>query len=203
MALARGFTDPVHDAQAVFRAAMDALARPGRVGSLACALAPPAPLAPELAALALTLADADTPIWLDAPLAEVAAVSEFLRFHTGAPIVPSPAEAAFALIADPAACPDFAQFRQGSPDYPDASTTLILAVERLSDDDGLGLEGPGIRGRTQLDAAPLPADWPARLRANHAGFPRGVDLLLTAPGRVAGLPRSARLVEPVVDSMEA
>lgn len=196
MALARGFADPVHDAQAVFRTVMEALARPGLVRRLACALAPPAPLTPELAALALTLADADTPIWLDRSLAGCAAACEFLRFHTGAPIVANPAEAAFALIADPCACPPFAAFAQGTPAYPDTSATLILALARLSERGGLGFAGPGIRGRTQLDAAPLPPDWPERLQANHAAFPRGVDLVLAAPGRVAGLPRSARALVP-------
>ncbi len=197
MALARGFADPVHQAQATFRTLMDALARPGRIGRLASDLDPPPPLTPELAAVALTLVDADTPVWLDATLAANPAVAAFLRFHTGAPIVAEPAGAAFALIADPAACPPFPDFAQGSPDYPDTAATLVLAVDRLSE-DGPGFAGPGIRGLVHLGAAPLPADWPMRLAANQDAFPRGLDLVLTAPGVVAGLPRSSRLVRPEV-----
>lgn len=193
MALARGFADPVHQGQATFRTLLDALARPGRIGRLASDLDPPAPLTPELAAVALTLVDADTPVWLDGPLAANPAVAAFLRFHTGAPIVAEPAGAAFALIADPAACPPFPDFAQGSPDYPDTAATLVLALDCLSE-DGPGFAGPGIRGLVHLDAAPLPADWLERLAANQAAFPRGLDLVLTAPGVVAGLPRSSRLI---------
>ena len=97
-----GFADPVLDAQRVFRGVMEALARPGSLQPLADLPEVPAPLTPELAAIALALADADAPLWLDAPLAGAPAVAEFLRFHTGAPIVKDPAEAAFALVADPA-----------------------------------------------------------------------------------------------------
>lgn len=192
MALARGFSDPVHDSQGVFRTVMDALARPSLVRPLVSDLTPPAPLTPELAAIALTLADADTPLWLDESLSRVPEIAEFLRFHTGASIVAAPAGATFALIADPRHCPPFRGFAQGTPDYPDASATLILAVDRLSGEGGLGFDGPGIRGRVHLDAAPLPADWSERLQANHAGFPQGIDLLFVAPGLVAGLPRSAQ-----------
>ena len=192
MALARGFSDPVHDSQGVFRTVMDALARPGLVRSLVSDLTPPAPLTPELAAIALTLADADTPLWLDESLSRVPEIAEFLRFHTGAPIAAAPTGATFALLADPRHCPPFRDFAQGTPDYPDVSATLILALDRLSGDGGLGFDGPGIRGRAHLDAGPLPADWPERLQANHSGFPQGIDLLFVAPGLVAGLPRSAR-----------
>ncbi|MGU3362513.1 phosphonate C-P lyase system protein PhnH [Methylobacterium sp. M6A4_1b] len=209
LALARGFADPVHEGQAVFRAAMEALSRPGRIRALVTALAPPAPLTPELAALALALTDADTPVWLDAPLRADPAVAGFLRFHTGAPIVAAPGQAAFALIADPARCPAFTDFARGTPAYPDASATLILAVDTLSDgagqpstgqpstgqsSAGLAFAGPGIRGTARLEAGPLPADWAARWAANHAGFPLGIDCFFVAPGRLAGLPRSARPV---------
>ncbi|TXM63993.1 phosphonate C-P lyase system protein PhnH [Methylobacterium sp. WL120] len=194
--LAHGFADPVHEGQAVFRAAMEALSRPGRIRPLATTLAPPAPLIPELAALALALTDADTPVWLDAPLRAEPAVAAFLRFHTGAPLVDAPDRAAFALIADPARCPAFAAFAQGIPAYPDTSATLILAVETLSDSAGPAFAGPGIRGTAHLDAGPLPADWASRWAANHAAFPLGLDLLFVAPARLAGLPRSARPVAP-------
>ncbi len=87
-------------------------------------------------------------------------------------------------------CPPLATFAQGSPAYPDGSTTLVLALDALEAGAGLRLTGPGIRGTADLALAPMPPGWPGALRENHAGFPLGVDGLLTAPGRVAGLPRS-------------
>ncbi len=195
-ALAPGFRDPVRDAQAVFRAAMEALARPGTIRALPADLPqPPAPLTPGLGAIALALADHEAPLWLDAPLAAAPAVAEWLRFHSGAPVTADPASAAFALVADPPRCPPLAAFAQGTPDYPDRSATLVLAVAALATgSEGLPLEGPGIRGRARLAAAPLPPDFRERLERNRAGFPLGVDHLLAAAASVAGLPRSARVV---------
>ncbi|TCK28971.1 alpha-D-ribose 1-methylphosphonate 5-triphosphate synthase subunit PhnH [Ancylobacter aquaticus] len=191
--LANGFDDPVFDSQAAFRTAMWALARPGRVEPIITALTPPAPLNPEAAALVLALCDYETPLWLDAALARVPEVGDFLRFHTGAPIVTDAREARFALIAEPADMPDFSDFAQGSPEYPDASATLIVQVEAFT--GGLVLEGPGIKGRAAFGATPLPADIVARLAENRALFPLGVDLLLAGPGGVAGLPRSVTVKE--------
>lgn len=193
-ALAPGFDRPARDAQAVFRAVMEALARPGTVQPLPAGLPrPPAPLTPGLGAIALALADHETPLWLDAPLAAAPAVAEWLRFHTGAPVTADPALAAFALVADPPRCPPLAAFAQGTPDYPDRSATLVLAVTALATGEGLPLEGPGIRGQTRLAAAPLPPDFRERLANNRARLPLGVDHLLVAPGSVAGLPRSTRV----------
>lgn len=193
--LAPGFADPVHDAQGTFRAVMDALARPGLPRRLDTGLAPPAPLTPELAAVALALTDADTPVWLDAGLAAAPEVAAYLRFHTGAPLTDDPARAAFALIRDPARCPPLARFAQGTPAYPDTSTTLVLALDRIAAGVGLHLTGPGIRGATRIALAPVPDGFVDQCAANHAGFPLGIDLILTAPGLVAGLPRSTAVTE--------
>ena len=56
---------------------------------------PPAPgaLSPATAAYLLTLVDRDTPLWL-APEFDLPAVRDFVRFHTGAPIVAGRGEAA-------------------------------------------------------------------------------------------------------------
>ena len=68
-ALAPGFAEPVLDAQAVFRASMQAFAWPGTVVPCPTELKPPAPLSPVSAALALTLADFEVTLWLDATFA--------------------------------------------------------------------------------------------------------------------------------------
>jgi alpha-D-ribose 1-methylphosphonate 5-triphosphate synthase subunit PhnH len=193
--LAPGFADPVHDAQGTFRTVMDALARPGRVRPIAGSLRPPEPLTPEIAAIALTLTDADTPVWLDAALAGAPEVAAYLRFHTGAPLTDDPSRAAFALVRDPGRCPPLTRFSRGTPAYPDTATTLVLAFDAITDGAGLQLTGPGIRGSARLAPTPLPGGLVAQLAANRADFPLGVDLILTAPGRVAGLPRSTAVTE--------
>jgi alpha-D-ribose 1-methylphosphonate 5-triphosphate synthase subunit PhnH len=81
-----GFADLVLGAQSVFRAVMEALARPGSVQSIASDALPPAPLTPELGAVALTLCDHDTLVWLDPVLAANEAVTAWLAFHCGAPL---------------------------------------------------------------------------------------------------------------------
>jgi alpha-D-ribose 1-methylphosphonate 5-triphosphate synthase subunit PhnH len=198
MALSPGFAEPVLAAQSCFRAIMEASARPGQVyrlsGERGEAVAPPAPLSRGAGALALTLFDQDTPVWLDAPLC-AENVTYWLRFHTRAPIVGDPQHAAFAILADPERAPPFDAFALGTLDYPDRSATLILQVDSLGEGRRLVLTGPGIKGRTTLHATPLPADLLQRLATNSGLFPRGIDLLLVTESSVAALPRSVTASE--------
>src|SRR5262249_14125495 len=142
------------------------------------------------AAVAATLLDYETPLWLDPLLARASQVVEWIRFQTGAPMTVDPRQAAFAIIAEPAQAPPFDLFALGTAEYPDRSTTIILQVQRLGDGECLSLSGPGIAGQTQLAAEPLPLDLHDRLAANRALFPRGVDVMLVSPDAVAALPRS-------------
>ncbi len=190
-----GFRDPVLDAQTVFRAVMDALARPGTIRALAGRLMPPSPLTPELAALVLTLADHDTPVWLDSALAASGEVRAWLAFETGAPVVDTPVTADFALILDLATATPLSAFAFGTDEYPDRSTTLIAAVPALSGGEPLTIRGPGIDGSAAIAPQGLPPDFAAQWAANRAAFPRGVDLLLAAEDAVMGLPRTSRIVE--------
>ena len=180
-------------AQSAFRAIMDATARPGSPQPITAAPDAPAPLSGEAAAIVLTLFDQDTPVWLDEPLADAPDLADWVRFHTGAPMVRDPDLSAFALIGDPARLPALDRFNQGAADYPDRSTTLILQVASFEEGETMVLTGPGIRGAQPFRAAPLPSDMPERIAANRSLFPRGVDLLLAAPQRIAALPRSVRL----------
>ena len=188
-----GFSDPVFDAQAIFRAVMDAMARPGIVQPAKALAKPPQPLSPVAAAVALTLCDHDTPLWLDPALKQAAAVASWLGFHAGAPLANTPADAHFAVVADPASLIAFENFAQGTQEYPDRSTTLILQVASLSSGDQLVLEGPGIDGSTTFAPAPLPRHFVEQWKQNRARFPRGVDLVLAAPEGIACLPRTTRI----------
>jgi len=179
--------------QAAFRAVMDCTARPGETRTLDGVVAP-APLAPVTAALVQSLADYDSPVWLDAVLAAVPAIADWIRFQTGAPIVTEPREAVFALISNGRAIPDFNSFAQGSEEYPDRSTTLIVQVEGFAG-PAITLTGPGIKSTQAFSAHPLPDDFTVRMANNRELFPRGIDLVFVAGHRIAALPRSVRIVE--------
>jgi alpha-D-ribose 1-methylphosphonate 5-triphosphate synthase subunit PhnH len=184
-----GFADPVHDAQACFRALLRVLAEPGTIETLTPVDAPSLPSA--AAAIALTLADRDAPVWLDPTFARAAA---WLRFFAGAPIVDDPARASF-VLAHAAQRPRLASLAQGDPAYPDRSGTLVLGVGALSAEPGWRLSGPGIDGTREIRVDGIDPSFVAEWADNRARFPRGVDVLLVAGDRVAGLPRTARIEE--------
>ena len=129
--LPAGFADKVLSAQSTFRSVMDAMARPGSIQRIAVATGAPSPLMRGAAAIALTLFDHDTPVWLDAAMSETADVTKWLKFHTGAPVIANSAICSFALIGDPRALPALDRFAFGSNEYPDRSTTLILQLDAL------------------------------------------------------------------------
>ena len=60
-----GFANPVGDAQATFRAVLDAMARPGKLDRVGSGLVAPAPLDSATAAVLLALIDNETPLWVD------------------------------------------------------------------------------------------------------------------------------------------
>jgi len=190
-----GFHDPVLQAQATFRATMAALAEPGVPRPISTGLRPPGPLNQTAGALALTLVDGDTPVWLDPSLVQSARVAEWLTFRTGAPIVRAPEEAAFAFVSDPVSMPSLSRFAPGVQAWPDRSTTVVLQVSDLEGGARLMGRGPGVRDTVALAPDPLPREFVAQWRANNAMFPRGVDILLAAPRAVVGLPRTLR-IEP-------
>ncbi|MBI1204104.1 MAG: phosphonate C-P lyase system protein PhnH [Rhodopseudomonas sp.] len=185
--------DAAFASQAAFRAVMNCMARPGTIATLK-GIAAPAPFTPATAALVKSLADYDSPIWLDASFSAAPETADWIRFHTGAPLTADPAKAAFALIADPQAMPALTQFAQGSEEYPDRSTTLIIQVTSFSG-PAFELTGPGIKTSRVIAIQSLPANFIDLMADNRELFPRGVDLILTAGTAIAALPRSLRIAE--------
>jgi alpha-D-ribose 1-methylphosphonate 5-triphosphate synthase subunit PhnH len=209
-----GFPDATRGAQAAFRAILDALAHPTRGYPLTGPAEAPAGLGSGLGAVALTVLDEESALWLDARRAADPEVAAWLTFHTGVRIVADAAAADF-VLADAASMPALDGLAAGTDEEPHRSATVLLDVREPLDGrdgaDGTGTgtgtertagapgtprfraEGPGIDGHAVADA-PWAADgfldaW----QANGARFPRGVDLLLVDAASVAALPRTTRL----------
>jgi alpha-D-ribose 1-methylphosphonate 5-triphosphate synthase subunit PhnH len=187
--LSAGFADPVHDAQHAFRAALDALSRPGRRVNVGRAI-DGLPLGAAMAHLLLALTDDDTAVWWQDGSD---ALSGWLRFHTGATVAAEPSEAAFAAVADARAMPALRAFAQGTLTAPEFSTTLLVEVPSLEGGPALQWHGPGIRDAQTVRIAGLPAGFWTEWQANHASFPQGVDVIFTCGAHAIGLPRTTRI----------
>lgn len=180
-------------AQRTFTALMRAMSEPGRVEKMDALTGVPEALPSGLASVACALADFETSLWLDPHLAANEAVTRYLRFQTGAPIVADAGKASFALVSNAEELPPFDHFALGSQDYPDRSATIVMEVQSFASATRYDLTGPGIETSASFAPGPLPADFEDRMNANRALFPRGVDLILTSKGEVASLPRSTRV----------
>jgi alpha-D-ribose 1-methylphosphonate 5-triphosphate synthase subunit PhnH len=186
--LSAGFADPVHEAQAAFRAVLEALSRPGQH----MAIGRPVPglgLGPAMAHLLLALTDDDTPVWWQQP----GSAADWLRFHTGASVAAVPAHAAFAVIGDVAVMPALEAFSPGSTESPEHAATLLIEVPSLSEGPAVEWHGPGIREMQTVRLGGLPDSFWTQWQTNHAAFPQGVDIVFTCADAVLGLPRTTRV----------
>lgn len=197
--LGAGFTHEAFGSQAMFRVALEALSHPGRCMTVSHDAEVPQTGHPASAALLLALLDSDCTLWLSPSLANSDAAA-WLRFHTGCQLVTQAEQAMFAWVAVGDAMPALASFSQGSDNAPDQSATCILDLPLLdgnsvseSGSAQWALTGPGIQHVTHLSVDGLSVDFMAQWAANHASFPRGVDLFLASSQQVVGLPRTTSI----------
>ena len=183
-----GFANPVHDAQACFRAVLDAMAHPGRIAHVTGVLAP-APLGAAAGAVLLTLVDHETSLWLDA---DAMPARRWIEFHCGAGVVTEPDGCAFAMGL---ALPDLTRLPVGTHESPETSATVICQVAAFGTGARFRLSGPGLREPALLTVNGLPRDFVTIWRRNHALFPRGIDLILCAGDQLTALPRTVAIEE--------
>jgi alpha-D-ribose 1-methylphosphonate 5-triphosphate synthase subunit PhnH len=180
-----GFADPVLDSQASFRAVLEAMSRPGRIQRIVPPAECPPGLSPAAAAVLLTLVDADTTLRISAGEAAAA----WLRFHCGCRLVEGEAD----FVLDPAA--RLLDLRAGTEEEPERGATLLLEVAALEEGAGWRLAGPGIRDAHRLRVTGAPEGFLGDWSRSRARFPRGVDVILCAGDRIAGLPRTTAIEE--------
>jgi alpha-D-ribose 1-methylphosphonate 5-triphosphate synthase subunit PhnH len=182
-----GFTNAAIDSAHAFRIIMQAMSRPGLPVRLEAAPEAPAPLHVTSAAVALTLCDFQTPVWLSPALRNERTV-HYLRFHTGAPIVEQMEAAHFAFLSAEERNP-VSLFAQGTHEYPDRSATLVIQAAQFNS-RAVVLTGPGIKGTVGFGVEGLAQEFWVSMAENHARFPVGVDVIFAAPRSLAAVPRS-------------
>jgi alpha-D-ribose 1-methylphosphonate 5-triphosphate synthase subunit PhnH len=181
--------------QAVFRVALAALSSPARrfPADFAGLFAAPPPMPVTVAAMALTLADGLTPVWLSPSLM---GASGWLAFHRSAPPAPAPGGAALVIAASPEELPPLLELDRGTDRYPDRSATVLLGGVLEDGCGGLPVKasGPGIREDTVFGDHGLGRGFFDGWALNRSSYPLGVDVFLCGPGFLAGLPRSVSLI---------
>ncbi|WP_425425949.1 phosphonate C-P lyase system protein PhnH [Alloyangia pacifica] len=180
--LTGGFADAPVQAARAFRAALEAMARPGKIETVEGAEGPG--ISTAAAVLLLTLCDRETPIHL-APGCNSDALRHWIAFHIGAPVVAAD-EAMFALGSWQALKP-LDRYRIGTAEYPDRSVTLIVEVAAL-ESAGMKLTGPGIETEAALSLPEVEA-----FARNGLLFPLGWDCYFTAQDRLAAVPRTTKV----------
>jgi alpha-D-ribose 1-methylphosphonate 5-triphosphate synthase subunit PhnH len=187
--LVAGLVNGVHEAQQAFRAALDALARPGQIRDMGPAL-PGVALGGAMARLLLSLSDDETPVWWQHA---DAGLQHWLRFHTGARVAEGPAQASFAMLVDACQGLMLAEFAAGTVASPEFSSTLLIELPSLGGGPVLEWRGPGIQDLQRVGLQGLPADFWSQWQTNHAAFPQGVDIIFTCGSQALGLPRTTRV----------
>jgi alpha-D-ribose 1-methylphosphonate 5-triphosphate synthase subunit PhnH len=185
--------------QLVFRAVLDALARPGTIHQLPAA-GGAQPVPPALMPM-LALADLSTTVCV---LADDPSLARAVRAATLAPIA-GLAHAQLVAALRPLDDGELGQLRTGTAAAPEHGALACLAVRCLQpgtaggqgpDSQVLRLAGPGVPGARELRVTGLPPDFVAGRRRLVAGHPAGADLLMIAPGgELAGLPRTTLISE--------
>lgn len=190
----RGFGDAPTESQYIFRQLMDAMAEPGKPVDVSAAPEPPQGISKAVGAVALTLFDFETNVWLCESL-RGGEVEAWLRFHCNSPLVLDPKEAQFAVISLDGPYLPLSEFHQGDAKYPDLSTTVLLQVESFTGGDTQTLSGPGIPDTREFSPAGLPSGFWQDVKENSGLFQFGVDMFLCGDDSVAGLPRSTQLLQ--------
>lgn len=190
--LQAGFANPVNDAQAVFRTVLKALSEPARLYRLPTQpAAVPEPLYPACWAVALTLLDRDTRVYLS-PALNTESIRQNLQFHCACELLENPQSADFVLTTEDQT-PDLSELKAGTDAYPDQSCTLLIQSRSLTQGQRWQARGPGIRGQQILCSSSLTAQRVEQHQAWQRLFPLGVDVLLLNDNDLLGLPRTTKL----------
>lgn len=190
--------DLVHDLQDIYRKILKTMSRPGKIENIAAVgqkVNIKIAAGKELTALLLTLLDAEVSFCFAAQADQGAA--EKINQLTYA-LQAQPDQADYIVVSRNANNQELLQAlavaKTGSLLNPHASATVIVEVQRLSNEQQLCLSGPGIKEWAIL-SVDTDYDWLAAREQKVAEFPLGIDMILVdVQGNIACLPRTTRIM---------
>jgi len=190
LSLLNTFPNTQSDSQIIYRLLLDSLSKPGTIADVPTALCLQEEnyLPSSVWAIAQTLFDADTKVYVSAMLANDT-VLQSLSFHTNAVVVSEQLHADFAIIPL-SELNTLDDFMLGDIAKPHKSSTVLVVVDALSHGESLYLQGPGIEVQRAISIASMSDQQITLLRANHELYPCGVDFIFCAPQQWLALPRS-------------
>ena len=179
------------DSQQVFRAVLEALARPGT--SMALPAGPLRTLAPAVVPV-FALADLGTGVCVLEHAGDRWA--DIVTTATSAPLWPAELARLVAAVR-PVTEAEIRDFARGTAVAPGTAALVSLTVPDIHGGPrGWRMSGPGIRGETTLSPLGLAPGFVAARADAVAGYPAGIDVLLvTRDGRVVGVPRTTTITE--------
>lgn len=182
------FDNPVSGSQQSFRLALKAMAEPGLPYELRLVETLDT-LAPASYALALTLLDSDTAVWLS-PALDTPAIRANLAFHCACPVVEQHQDADFALMLA-AETGVIASLNAGTDRDPELSCTALIQLDSFEGGLPTLWQGPGIETQRQLCLPVDKAFWQTRQAVT--AFPCGIDMFFIAGEQIMALSRSTQV----------
>jgi alpha-D-ribose 1-methylphosphonate 5-triphosphate synthase subunit PhnH len=183
----------------VFRAVLDALARPGAPARLPVTAVPRSSDAAGLPAVLLpilALADLGTGICVLDPADTPTRWGEVLGTATSAPQVPLERARLVAALR-PITPAEVGALHRGTPMAPEDAALVAVPVLGLAGGPRRWLlSGPGVPGRRAVAPSGVPDGFVSARADVVQRYPSGIDVLLIAPdGRLVGLPRGTTVEE--------
>lgn len=187
--------DAVFDGQRHFRVLLDAMARPGMIGTLNDVTLSPQGLNQASALVGFALLNADVSFHVASGKAEPPA---YLTMNTASR--PTDPEQADFLFADGAHATDAVRrAKVGTLTYPENGATVVIDVDRLATEPIEGsltitLRGPGVDGEVTVHIVGLSREFFEALKVKNDEFPLGVDTIIAdRQGAVLCIPRTSKV----------
>jgi alpha-D-ribose 1-methylphosphonate 5-triphosphate synthase subunit PhnH len=189
-----GFPSPVNDAQKIFRGLLTAMSEPGTLIRIGTLVHPPGTLNKAGYAIALTLLDRGSSLYLSPSLSQDEIIAT-LGFHCQVICNQQYSLVDFAFCSEHD-WPALNALKIGTEAYPDQSTTLVIQCDSFERGPTLTASGPGIETTQTIRCSAFNGDLLSQREQLNQMQPLGIDMIFTCDHRFFCLPRTTEIHQP-------